>query len=219
MMLQHRRLTPFEETVKYFGIDLETCRLYCTAQAALAPQSKKQCALVYIGPDTSGRQAVADFATWLFPWLEERRRDIARLHRAHDRAGAQQQIRAFAGPTEVLRELGPWGQLAWIFAHLMVSHLATERADQDRYAQAYFEGAEEMLQAVLGIHANRPVWQLNRGRPTRPVFETLLVLGLPSGDPLKLMLEGLAPDEQLRLLEQLVFGSVDTFRVPFEPLT
>ena len=210
-MNQHT-LTPFEEAVRYFGIDLHSVRLYCTAQTL----HKQECALLYVGPDQAGREAVAQLASWLFPWLDERRRDITRLHRAHDVAGACEQIRLFAGPTEVLRELGPWGSLGWIFALQMVGGLVEQTTP---YAHAYFEGGKEMLGALLGITATSASWQVNAGRPARPACETLLARGLPPGDSLKHLLISLTPDEQMRLLEQLVSGAVDTFRYPFDPLT
>ena len=208
-----RTRTPFEEGMKHFDIVFDQVRLFTTAKPSLGSQ---KCALIYTGLDETAQEHIAGFAAWLFPWLEERRTDIARFAKAGEVQRACKEIRLFAGPTEVLRELGYWGSLTSIHADNMVGQLATET---HQYSHAYFEGGAELLKVVLGLSAQWQVWQPSTGRPVRSACNTLLVQSLPLGEPLRHLLQSLTESEQMRLLEQIVIGSVDTYRFPFEPLT
>lgn len=200
----------FQETIKHCTVDLSHVRLFTTVSI-----TGREAALLYIGPDRGGREAVAQFQCWLSPWLTDRRRDIADCVGANEIQGACKQIRAFAGPTEVLRALSAWGPLQWSIALHMVGGLAT---DAKQFAQAYFESAADLLQSVLGITVSPHPFSPNTG-PQRPVTANLLYKGLPIGDDLRGLLMWLEPAEQLQLLEQLVFDRIETFPLPFEPLT
>jgi hypothetical protein len=208
-------LTLFQEAIRHYKVDLKRVCLFTTASPA---SIRQEVALIYVGPDLPGRQAVAEFQSWLFPWLGERREDIAGLVVASDVMRAYQQVRAFAGPTEVLRTLGALGSLKWAIALHMVGKLTA--GYQSQYADAYVEGGSEMMRKVLGITAHPELLIPNTPGPQQPpVTYNLLVKGISIGEPFRGLLMGLEPAEQLQLLEQIV-KEVETFEINlFAPLT